>query len=254
MARSLLLTALEDIPLISAGDNLGAVVAAAIRRAAIVPESQDILVIAQKVVSKAEGRSVKLADVVPSACALTVAEQVRKDPRLVELILSEAGDIIRQRPDVLIVAHRLGYVMANAGVDQSNVTHHEGEHALLLPLDPDASAAALKRQLDQEFGVDLGIVINDSFGRPWRNGVVGVALGAAGIPALQNLVGAPDLFGRRMRMTEVAVADELAAAASLLMGEADEGLPVVYVRGAVPRGKPVPASALIRPKAMDLFR
>jgi coenzyme F420-0:L-glutamate ligase/coenzyme F420-1:gamma-L-glutamate ligase len=254
MARSISLTAVEGLPLISEGDDLGALLAAALRRADIVPADRDVLVVAQKVVSKAEGRCVSLADVVPSACAQAVAEIVRKDARLVELILSESTEIIRERPDVLIVAHRLGYVMANAGVDQSNVAHDGGERALLLPLDPDASAARLKQQLDGEFGVDLGVVINDSFGRPWRKGVVGVALGAAGIPALQSLIGAPDLFGRKMRMTEVAVADQLAAAASLLMGEANEGIPAVLVRGVVSPGQPTPASVLLRPKETDLFR
>jgi coenzyme F420-0:L-glutamate ligase / coenzyme F420-1:gamma-L-glutamate ligase len=254
MARSLSLTALPGLPLVAAGDDLGSLIIAALRRAAIVPEDRDVLVVAQKVVSKAEGRSVDLAGVAPSECARAIARTVRKDPRLVELVLAESTEIIRQRPDVLIVAHRLGYVMANAGIDQSNVSHESGESALLLPLDPDAAAFALKQQLDAAFGVDLGVVINDSFGRPWRNGVVGVALGAAGIAALHSCIGAPDLFGRRMKMTEIAIADQVAAAASLLMGETDEGLPVVHARGVVARGAPLPAAALIRPKEMDLFR
>jgi coenzyme F420-0:L-glutamate ligase/coenzyme F420-1:gamma-L-glutamate ligase len=253
-SRSISLTALDGLPLINAGDDLGVLLAAALRRMQIIPVAQDILVVAQKIVSKAEGRIVDLADVVPSARAAALAKEVRKDPRLVELVLSESTEVVRHCQDVLIVAHRLGFVMANAGIDQSNVASDGGEHALLLPRDPDASAAALKLQLDREFGVDLGIVINDSFGRPWRNGVVGVALGAAGVPALQNLVGAPDLFGRKMRVTEVAVADQLAAAASLLMGESDEGLPAVHIRGVVCNAEPLPASALVRPKEMDLFR
>jgi coenzyme F420-0:L-glutamate ligase/coenzyme F420-1:gamma-L-glutamate ligase len=146
-------------------------------------------------------------------------------------------------------------VMANAGVDQSNVGPEGDERVLLLPLAPDESAAALKAQLDREFGVDLGVVINDSFGRPWRNGVVGVALGAAGVPSLRNLVGAPDIFGRKMRVTEVAMADEIAAAASLLMGQGDERIPAVLVRGvATTRSEAAPASALVRPKEMDMFR
>jgi coenzyme F420-0:L-glutamate ligase/coenzyme F420-1:gamma-L-glutamate ligase len=179
---------------------------------------------------------------------------VHKDARLVEVILSESDEVVRRRRDVLIVAHRLGFVMANAGVDQSNIDSENGEHVLLLPRDPDASASALKTQLDREFGVNMGIVINDSFGRAWRNGVVGVALGAAGVPALWDMVGMPDLFGRQMRVTEVGLADEIAAAASLLMGQAAEGQPVVHLRGLVCDAPAVPASALLRAKALDLFR
>jgi coenzyme F420-0:L-glutamate ligase/coenzyme F420-1:gamma-L-glutamate ligase len=215
----------------------------------------DILIIAQKVVSKAEGRFVDLVEVVPSARALALANEVNKDARLVEVILSESDEVVRHKRDVLIVAHRLGFVMANAGVDQSNVAPAaDGERVLLLPRDPDASAAALKARLDGEFGVDLAVVINDSFGRPWRNGAVGVALGAAGIPALQNLIGAPDLFGRRMRVSEVALADEIASAASLLMGQSDEGQPAVHLRGLHCGAPAAPASALVRSRELDMFR
>ncbi len=160
--------------------------------------------------------------------------------------------MVRHRKGVLVVAHRLGFVMANAGVDQSNVGGEE--RVLLLPCDPDASAAALKARLDREFGVELGVVINDSFGRAWRNGVVGVALGAAGVPSLRDMIGEPDLFGRKMRVTTVAVADEIAAAASLLMGQAAEALPVVHLRGLLCDAPALPAAALLRPKHMDLFR
>lgn len=253
-SRSLTLTALAGLPLVAPGDDLAALLAAALRRTAIAPEAGDILVVAQKVVSKAEGRIVDLRGVVPSARAAALATEVGKDARLVEIILSESSEVVRHRKDVLIVAHRLGFVMANAGVDQSNVAADEGECVLLLPRDPDASAAALKTKLDREFGAELGVIINDSFGRAWRNGVVGVALGAAGVPSLRDMVGAPDLFGRQMRVTEVAVADEIAAAASLLMGQAAEGQPAVHVRGLVCDAPAVPASALLRPKEMDLFR
>lgn len=253
-ARSVTLTALPGLPLIEPGDDVAQLIATALRRAEITPADQDILVVAQKVVSKAEGRVVDLSEIVPSPPARALAAQVRKDPRLVEVVLSESTEVVRSREDVLIVVHRLGFIMANAGVDQSNVAEDGDQRVLLLPQDPDASAAALKARLDREFGVDLGIVINDSFGRPWRNGVVGVALGAAGVPALWDLIGKPDLFGRKMRVTEVAIGDELAAAASLLMGQSDEGLPVVHVRGFAWNAAPLPASALIRPKEMDLFR
>ncbi len=248
------LTALGGIPLVLAGDDLAALLIGALDCAGIVPVDGDILVVAQKIVSKAEARTVDLADVVPSPRAMELAAAVDKDPRLVEVILAQSSDVVRHRKDVLIVAHQLGFVMANAGVDQSNVGPEGSDTVLLLPADPDASARALKTRLDTAFGADLGIVINDSFGRPWRQGVVGVALGAAGVPSLRNLVGTPDLFGRRMRVTEVASADEIASAASLLMGQSDEGVPAVHVRGLTFREAPAPASALIRPRQLDMFR
>jgi len=253
-AKTVTYTALSGIPLIEPGDDLAAIVAGAIDAAGIVPRPGDALVIAQKIVSKAEGRYVDLAKVTPSARALELAALTRKDPRLVEVILGESTEVLRQRQDVLIVAHRLGFVMANAGVDQSNVAPDGGDRVLLLPHDSDASCAVLKAAFDRRFGVAVAVVINDSFGRAWRNGVVGVALGAAGLPALHNLIGVPDLFGRPMRVTEVAIADELAAAASLLMGQADEGTPVVHVRGLRWNAPPANAAALVRPKHMDLFR
>jgi coenzyme F420-0:L-glutamate ligase/coenzyme F420-1:gamma-L-glutamate ligase len=252
--RSISLTALEALPLIKPGDDLGALLAAAVRRMNIAPVDHDILVVAQKIVSKAEDRLVDLASVVPSERAVALGKEVAKDPRLVEVILSESTEVVRHRKDVLIVAHRLGFVMANAGVDQSNVGPAGSEQVLLLPRDPDASAAALKARLDREFGIDLGIVINDSFGRPWRNGVVGVALGAAGVTSLWNVIGQPDLFGRRMQVTEVAIADEIASAASLLMGETSQGIPAVHVRGVPLPADPTPASALVRPREIDMFR
>lgn len=253
-SRRLTLTALAEIPLVEPGDDLAAQLAAALRRTDITAEDGDILVVAQKVVSKAEGRIVDLGTVVPSPRAVALAQEVDKDARLVEVILSESSDVVRHRKGVLIVAHRLGFVMANAGVDQSNVSADGDERVLLLPRDPDASAAALKAKLDKACGAKLGVIINDSFGRAWRNGVVGVALGAAGVPSLRNMIGAPDLFGRKMRVTEVAMADEVAAAASLLMGQAAEGQPAVHVRGLVCDAPALPAAALLRPKDMDLFR
>lgn len=254
IARCLTLSALAGLPLVNPGDDLGALLIGALRRTEIVPQDKDVLVVAQKIVSKAEGRLVDLKSVVPSARAVAIAEEVNKDERLVEIILSESAEVIRQKRDILIVAHRLGFIMANAGVDQSNVAGEDGNQALLLPRDPDASAAALKMRLDHEFGVDFGIIINDSFGRPWRVGVVGIALGAAGLPAIRNMIGVPDLFGRKMRVTEVAVADEIAAAASLLMGQGAEGQPAVHLRGFDWDAPAMPASALLRPKDQDLFR
>jgi len=252
--RNLTLSALAGLPLVKPGDDLGALLIAALRRTKIVPRDKDVLVVAQKIVSKAEGRIVDLKTVVPSARAVTIAKEVNKDARLVETILFESDEIVRQKRDVLIVAHRLGFIMANAGVDQSNVAEEGADQALLLPRDPDASAAALKAKLDGEFGVDLGVIINDSFGRPWRLGVVGVALGVAGLPALRDKIGAPDLFGRKLRVTQVAIADEIAAAASLLMGQDAEGQPAVHVRGLEWDAPATGASSLLRPKDQDLFR
>jgi coenzyme F420-0:L-glutamate ligase/coenzyme F420-1:gamma-L-glutamate ligase len=253
-ARTVTYTALSGIPLIEPGDDLCSIIAKAIEAAGLVPQPGDVLVIAQKIVSKAEDRYVDLAEIKPTARALEIAAKACKDPRLVEVILAESTEVLRQHKDILIVVHRLGFVMANAGVDQSNIAPDGGDRVLLLPKDPDASCAALKAAFDRTFGADVAVVINDSFGRAWRNGVVGVALGAAGLPALRSLIGAPDLFGRAMRVTEVAIGDELAAAASLLMGQADEGTPVVHVRGLRWSAAPANAAALIRPKHMDLFR
>lgn len=254
VARSLTLNALAGLPMIKPGDDLAALLIESMRRMQIVPQDKDVIIVAQKVVSKAEGRFVDLKTVLPSSRATAVAGEVNKDARLVEVILSEAAEIIRQKRDVLIVAHRLGFIMANAGVDQSNVAGEDDDKALLLPRDPDASAAALKARLDREFGVDLAVIINDSFGRPWRFGVVGVALGAAGLPVLRDMVGVPDLFGRKMRVTEIAIADEIAGAASLLMGQGAEGIPAVHLQGFTWTEAPAPAAALLRPKEEDLFR
>jgi coenzyme F420-0:L-glutamate ligase/coenzyme F420-1:gamma-L-glutamate ligase len=173
----------------------------------------------------------------------------------VELILQESSDILRQAENAFITVHRLGYVMANAGIDQSNVEQSDaGGVVLLLPADPDGSAAELKAALGRRYGADIGLIISDSFGRPWRNGVVGVALGAAGLPSLRSRVGEADLFGRTLCSTEQALADEIASAASLIMGQAAEGIPVVHLRGLDLSGDACPAQALIRPKQQDVFR
>lgn len=248
------LIAVPDIPLIEPGDDLADVLKGALQASGLRPEAGDVLVVAQKVVSKAEGRYVDLDTVTPSARARELAAQTGKDPRRVELVLGESTEIVRVGPNVIIAEHRLGFVMANAGIDESNIRHDGGGRVLLLPLDPDRSAARLKARLDADFGTEVGIVINDSFGRPWRNGVVGVALGAAGVPALVDRVGSPDLFGRTLAVTEIAVADEIASAASLVMGQAAEGRPAVLVRGFALDAPHLPASALIRDRERDLFR
>jgi coenzyme F420-0:L-glutamate ligase/coenzyme F420-1:gamma-L-glutamate ligase len=247
--------ALPGIPLIEPGDDLAAILAKALSESAVGLRDRDVLVVAQKIVSKAEGRYVKLDDVKPSERAVEIAQRTGKDERRVEVILSESDEVVKLGPQLVIAAHKLGFVMANAGVDESNISHNDAaERVLLLPRDPDRSAAELKRRLDATFGVSAAVIINDSFGRPWRNGVVGVALGAAGLPSLVDKRGAPDLFGRELRVTEIAVGDELASAASLLMGQAAEGLPAVLARGLRFEAPSRPAAALVRDRERDLFR
>jgi coenzyme F420-0:L-glutamate ligase / coenzyme F420-1:gamma-L-glutamate ligase len=246
------LTGIAGMPLVEPGDDLAAIVISAMERAALAPRSGDVLVVAQKIVSKAEGRFVDLGTVEPSARALEVGKAVAKEPRLVEVILGESKRIVRQRPGLLITEHRLGYVMANAGVDHSNVA--ADGRVLLLPRDPDASAELLRKKIGAHCGCELAVIISDSFGRPWRRGTVGVALGAAGIPALVDLRGCPDLFGRKLEVTLAGFADAIASAAALVMGEAAEGVPAVLVRGLAWSAAPSPAAELIRPAAEDLFR
>jgi len=252
---TLVLTALPALPLVQPGDDLAALIAAGLQRASLQLLAGDVLVVAQKVVSKAEDRYVQLESVTPSARAVELAQSVEKDARLVELILSESRAVLRQRPGALVVEHRLGFVCANAGIDHSNVAQHAGGgQVLLLPADPDASCAALRARLGILCGVEPGVIINDSHGRAWRSGTVGVALGVAGVPALMDLRGWPDLYGERLQITQVGLADELAAAASIIMGQAGEGLPVVHLRG-VPYGvRSGTARELIRPIDQDLFR
>jgi coenzyme F420-0:L-glutamate ligase / coenzyme F420-1:gamma-L-glutamate ligase len=249
------LTPLPGIPMVRPGDDLADVLVAACERSALAPADGDVLAVAQKIVSKAEGCYRDLANVQPSVRAQSLAAEVNKDPRLVEVILSESRRVVRHRPGVLIVEHRLGFIMANAGVDRSNVDPATGaEPVLLLPRDPDASAAHLRARLAAHFRKQLAVIITDSWGRPWRRGTVGFALGAAGLPALMDLRGRPDLFGHPLRVTQTAFADEIAGAASLLMGQADEGRPVVLLRGLSWSVPPAPAATLIRSPDEDLFR
>jgi coenzyme F420-0:L-glutamate ligase / coenzyme F420-1:gamma-L-glutamate ligase len=246
VSDALRLTALPGLPLVQAGDDLAALLADALARADLSPRPGDVLALAQKVVSKAEGRSVPLASVAPSAAALRLAAETGKDPRLVELILAESVRVVRARPNLVIVEHRLGFVMANAGIDRSNLGQED--HALLLPVDPDASAARLSARLG------LAVVITDSFGRAWRRGTVGIAIGAAGLPALLDLRGRLDLFGRALQVSMTGFADEIAAAAGLVMGQGAEGWPAVLLRGLAWDAPPAPAAALLRTAEEDLFR
>ena len=250
----LILTPLTGIKLVEPGDDLGDIAVAAFAANRLVPEPGDVLVVAQKIVSKAEGRYVDVATVKPSERAIALGAEVDKDPRFVEVVLSESRRVVRHRPGLLIVEHRLGFVMANAGIDHSNLAAQGDERVLLLPEDPDGSARALREQLAEAFGTDIAVIICDSFGRPWRKGTVGVALGAAGLPALIDLRGQPDLFGRELLVTETGFADEIAAAAGLVMGQADEAVPMVLVRGLRWSAPEVAAAALIRPAEHDLFR
>jgi len=254
-AVELRLIALPDFPQVAQGDDLAVLAVEALARGGHALRSDDVLVFAQKVISKAEGRLVDLATVLPSAKALDLAQTVQKDPRLVELVLRESRRVVRAAKDVLIVEHRLGLIMANAGIDQSNVADPAaGEFALLLPEDPDASAARLRERLSTLTGCAPGVVISDSFGRPWRVGTVGVAIGCAGFPATLDLRGQVDLFGRPLRVTVVGHADEVASAASVLMGQASEARPVILVRGLRIGAPHQSAAALIRPQQQDLFR
>jgi coenzyme F420-0:L-glutamate ligase/coenzyme F420-1:gamma-L-glutamate ligase len=247
------LTALSGIPAIRPGDDIAAILTEALTVSRRELHDGDMLVVTHKIISKAEDRYRSLADVTPSARARALAEETGKDAAMVEVILSESRQVLRSRPELIITEHRLGLVMANAGIDQSNIDG-DGGRVLLLPEDPDGSAASLRDAFRARLGVDIAVVVSDSVGRAWRNGVVGLAIGAAGIPALQDLRGRSDLDGRPLKVTQVGLADEVASAAELLMGEADEGIPAVLVQGVRWRESPVAAAALIRDPGQDLFR
>ncbi len=252
---------LPGIPLVQPGDDLAALIADAIARAGMgLAESLadgDVVCVAQKIVSKAEGRLVPLATVTPSPEALALARETDKDPRLVQLILDESVEVVRKKPGVLIVRHRLGLVAAHAGIDQSNVEHGEApedEMALLLPEDPDASARRLREALEARSGRRLGVVITDSSNRPWRLGTIGAAIGCAGIRVLDDRRGGRDLFGRELKVTLINRADALATMATLVMGETSEGTPAALIRGLPPDPVDEPARSAIRPLEEDMFR
>lgn len=254
---SLHLTALTGIPLIRSGDDLPKIIQSSLRRHPIEPADNDILILGQKIVSKAEGRTVDLRTVRPSVRAQEIANMAEKDARVVELVLSESLQILRVRPGTIIVQHRLGFVCANAGIDHSNVGGDGGgleNFVLLLPRDPDRSAANIRTALENDSGKRLGVMIIDSHGRAWRLGTVGTSIGLSGLPPLVDERGWKDLFGYTLRSTVVGVADELAAAASLVMGQAGEGTPIIHARGfPYPLGNGS-VKDIIRPTAEDLFR
>ncbi len=245
---------LPGIPMIESGDDLSAIIAKALEAADIELVDGDIVCIAQKIISKAEGRTVSLADITPSAEAIALGRETEKDPRLVELILGESTDLLRKKPGVLIMRHRLGFVGAHAGVDQSNIEHGSVENALLLPKDPDASAARLKAELEQRLAKKLAVLVTDSSNRPWRLGTVGTAIGSAGITVLDDYRGGVDIYGRELKVTLINRADALAGAATLVMGETTEKIPVAIISGMSPETTTDTAQQINRPLEEDLFR
>lgn len=244
---------LRGIPLVQAGDDLAGIIASALDAASVPLIDGDVVVLAQKIVSKAEDRLVSLQDVQPSEAALNLAAQTEKDPRLVELILRESTGVVRAVPGVIIVRHRLGVISANAGIDQSNIDHGGGECALLLPEDPDKSAQQLRISLQQHTGRRLGVIISDSVNRPWRLGSIGIAIGCAGVMALDDRRGTSDLFGRELKITMSNRADSIATAAQMVMGETSERVPAAIVRGFAPDDSGQTAQGSVRPPDEDLF-
>ncbi|MEM6887021.1 MAG: coenzyme F420-0:L-glutamate ligase [Pseudomonadota bacterium] len=257
MGRRITVEALTDIPLVNEGDELAELISASLTKSRIEPQNGDILVIAQKIVSKAEGRIVDLNKVVPSQRALDLAAKAEKDPRLLEVILAESTDVIRSVRGVVITRHKNGWVMANAGIDASNVKSEPGEECvLLLPKNPDRTCHLLRKDLEKVLGIQLGVIVSDSFGRPWRHGTTGVALGASGIRSLWDRRGEKDLFGREMQTSQQALADELASAASLIQGQGAESCPIALIRGcrSAMEGELNSASTLLREIEQDLFQ
>lgn len=249
----LTMTALPGIPMIEKGDDLVKILLQSLEKAQIKLQDGDILVVAQKIISKAEGRKFNLADVTPSPEALALAAETEKDPRLLELILRESQSVVRKRPGLVITEHNLGFISANAGIDHSNVEGTD-EWVLLLPEDPDASADMLRAGLEQASGARVGVLVIDSHGRAWRVGTVGVTIGLSGLPGVVDLRGEKDLCGYELVATIVGAADELAAGASLLMGQVAEATPVVHVRGFPYPLRDARLPELIRERETDLFR
>jgi len=253
MQTSLSVLPIIGLPLVQAGDDVSQLICDASRRMGVQFQDGDILVVAQKIISKSEGCIVRLDDVDPSPEAIRIAAETDKDPRLVELILRESTAVIRMAPGVIIVRHRLGIVSANAGIDQSNVNHEDGDCALLLPEDPDLSALRLRDAVAKQTGIQPGVIVSDSMNRPWRLGTLGYAIGSAGVMVLDDRRGDADLFGRELKVTMTNQADSIATAAMLVMGETSERVPAVLVRGLPVQDSSQMARDCIRPVADDLF-
>lgn len=255
--KRLILSAVTGIPMIQDGDNLADIIYQAMLNSELDFEDGDVLVLAQKIVSKAEGRLVNLNTVTPSAKAIELAAYLEKRPELVELILQESSEVLRTRPGTIIVQHKAGFVCANAGIDHSNVKGpwgNDDDWVLLLPEDSDRSAERIRKNLEEKTGKQLAVLIIDSHGRAWRNGVLGTAIGLSGMPGLVDMRGTEDMNGYKMRVTTIGAADELAAAASLIMGQTSEGTPVVHARGFPYDLREGTVSELIRDKERDMFR
>ena len=254
VVETIILYPLQDIPLIRSGDDLCTIIIESVESNKFEFSDGDILVIAQKIVSKSEGRLVNLKQILPSKRSIELASKIEKDPRLVELILSESKKVIRFKKGLIVVQNHQGVILANAGIDHSNVEQDdEKEQVLLLPKNPDGSAEKIHKSLLSRTGFNLGVIINDSIGRAWRNGTVGTAIGVAGMPAILDLKGREDLFGNPLLVSEQAIADELSSAASLIQGQADEALPVVLIKGFKTLLDNIPASGLIRDIKKDIF-
>ena len=249
---------IPGMPMVESGDDLSGQILAAIEAASLELVDGDVICLAQKVVSKAEGQQIPLEGIVASPEAERLAAETDKDPRLVQLILDESTEVLRQRVGVLIVRHKLGLVGAHAGIDQSNVNHGEGEQALLLPKDPDASAAGIRQSILERSGRRVGVIITDSHNRPWRMGTIGAAIGCAGITVLDDHRGGTDVYGRELKVTLINRADALAAAATLVMGETTEKIPLALIRGLPDEADSTVASQnakmINRPLDEDLFR
>lgn len=249
----LVLSTLPNIPLVKRGDDITQLILKGLREAEIELVQKDVILIASKIVSKAEGRVVRLKDTTPRARAWELAAETGKDAREIEWMLRESSEVVRVRKGLIVTRHRLGFVSANAGIDHSNVQEGAGEFILLLPKDPDGTAKKIRQELEAETGEQVGVVIADSHGRPHRLGTVGIAIGSAGLPALEDWRGRSDLFGYELKYTDIGLADMLASAATILFGQAKEGTPLVHARGAVWTGKNGTARDLVRPSDIDLF-
>jgi coenzyme F420-0:L-glutamate ligase/coenzyme F420-1:gamma-L-glutamate ligase len=253
MQPKLTINPIINFPMVEAGDHLAELIVKSLAEQGLEISDGDILVVAQKIVSKSEGRMIQLDNVQVSQQAKVLGKDIDKDERLVELILQESGSVVRKAPGVLIVQHRLGFVCANAGIDQSNIDHTNGESALLLPLDPDDSAKRIRISLEQKSGKRIGLIISDSMNRPWRLGTMGVAIGSSGVCVLDDRRGQTDIYGRELKVTMTNQADSIAAAATLVMGETTERVPVALVQGLPPATSPQTAADCIRPASEDLF-